>query len=606
MSESIEGLNIGEFKIKLNPEELNKNSINIFITGHMKNYLANIFHPNSLKLELYGKFFKQLPKAIERIIRWKKVPLQLSPYINKAVIENPFEAESKFQIEIHIGTLVSEYRSSFTYKDFVTQLKQLTKNDDIIEVTFQNTEIELFSVFTKPSLILSSIEYDVSALWTGPIPEDIRSEADFFRIIRWLFFPVLFLTLVWILCMNPNLVTSKVPALFSENIYGHARPYYQITQSKALKFSKLEGALIEFQKQNNTEEMRPVLDDIGELFRVENITLDEVRRIRNQIEHDEMETRALQRPLDLFTLANFMWLFAFMCFIISIYSNLGSLINFFRMQVLNPTFNLLEILAYFVISMVVIEGFRFTSVLGFFITLTGVFLGIFYCIYYSNFLHSPFKPYKHNAFFTFLLYIGVLPLAIYYESYLLSWYLVTHCYTSFNNGTYLPWICNYIGFSQHYRAIMTCINSLMLHTIFIGSKILGITLIKAFQLPIIIVGCICLSISLLYVTSYHYGDIWNYRCGRITYLKKQIAIVAHLVCCVLVGYSLGIAGLINTGCVFFILYVMLLYIELHLRKVWNKQILCVEILGAFYLSAFYLPWNLEVFITLFSYDKLLK
>jgi hypothetical protein len=349
---------------------------------------------------------------LERIIRSTNVPLQLNPHIKKVDIENINETESKFLLEIHIGT--SEYKRSFTHEGFMDQINDLAKKDDVIELNFINTGKLLFSVYTKPSLIIGSIERDESALWNSHIPEDIRSEADILRIMRWLLFPVMFMTLVWVLCLSRDSVTSRVPALFSESTYGHAGSHYQITLRKALKFSKLEDTLVELQLENKTEEMKPVLEDIGELFDVKNITLDEVSRIRNHIEQVDLETSVIQKFFGMFTLTNSILLFAVMCLLVGIYSNFATFMYYFWMQILNPTFDLLEIFVHFLISMVVIEGFRFTSGLGFFITVVGVTMGILIGLGYSSFLHSPFKSYKHSAYYSFAILLKILPLAIYY------------------------------------------------------------------------------------------------------------------------------------------------------------------------------------------------
>jgi hypothetical protein len=591
MSKSIEGLTIELFKIKLS-QGLYNCCVNILIIGKMKNCLKEVMNPTTLSLNPYGKFFKQLPKTIERVIRWGWVPLELDPFITKAQIESINETESRFRLEIEI----SQFKPSFTIEYFKDQINTLAKKDDVIELNFTNSRIELFSIYTKPSLMLDSIEYDESALWTGYIPEDIRSEADTLRILRWLLFPLLFIALIWVLSMNPDSVTSRVPALFSESTYGHAGPHYQITLSKALKFSKLEDSLVELQKQNKTEEIKPVLDNIGELFDVKNVTLNEVYRIKDQIEQVNLETNVFQKFFGLFTLTNFMWLSVVMLLLVGVYLSY----QYILIQVLDPTFDLLEIFVYFLISMVVIEGFRFTSGLGFFITLVGVLLGIFVGCGYSNFLHSPFRAGNHKVFYTFSILLKILPLAIYYESTLLSWYIVFDYYYM-SSHFFLILIWNYIGFNQQYNAVGMCIRSFSVHAMFITSKILGITIMKCFQLPITIAGCILLSIGLFAITSNYYGDIETNRYGRITYWQKQLAMVIHLLSCVLVGYGFGIAGLMNTGYVLFILYVLKLYIELHLRKDWNKQILNILILAAVCLGGFYLYRNLDVIASLFFY-----
>jgi hypothetical protein len=136
---------------------------------------------------------------------------------------------------------------------------------------------------------------------------------------------------------------------------------------------------------------------------------------------------------------------------------------------------------------------------------------------------------------------------------------------------------------------------------FVTSRILGITIIPSFQLPIIVIGCILLSIGLLTVTSNYYGVVETDKLGQITYSQKQLVMMIHLLSCVLIGYGLGIAGLVNTGYVFSVLYLLELYIKLHLRKEWNKQILNVLILVAVCLSAFCLYKNFDIFVSLYFY-----
>jgi hypothetical protein len=583
MSKSIERLTVEEFKVKLNPGP-NNCGINIFIIGNMKNCMREVLNPASLNIDPHGKLFKQLPKKLERTIRWTKVPLQLKPHIKKADIESINETESKFLLEVHIGT--SEYKDSFTHEDFMTQINELAKKDDVIELSFNNATAELFSVYTKPSLILNSIGHDQSALWTGHIPEDIRSEADILRIMRWLLFPVLFMTLVWILCFSRDSVFSRVPALFSESTYGHARSQKQIELSDALsKFIKLDDTLVELQRQNQTEKMKPILESIGKIFDVKNITLDAVHIIRNKLEQNfkneytpEVRGNAyfneLSAAICYYAPSN-RYLFKFYLFCVF----------FILAQILNRIFDPLEINGYILVSMIVIEGFRFSSGLGFYITLVGVTMGSFIGPLYSCYLHSPFKLFKASAFNSFILILTILPLANYYESTLLGWFIVFSCIDM--SRTMLILICNYIGFSQFYLAVRVCINSFLLHAMFIVFKILRITIITSFQPLFIVIGCILLSIGLLIVTTDYYGEIETNKRGTITHSQKHLVMVIHLLSCHSVGYGLGIPGLVYTGYVFIILYVLLLCIELHLRKdsdlVLNVLALVIVCLSAFLL-----------------------
>jgi hypothetical protein len=384
MSKSIEGLTIEEFKIKLHPC-LNNYDINIHVSGNIKNSLKELISPYSLSLDFKGTFFKQLSKAVEKAINYTCTPLKLIPHIKKVDIEDFNESESKFQIEMHLG--MPEYSCEFTLKKFIAEMNELAEEDAIVEFTFINTGIELFSIFTKPSLIIGSIERDESVLFTGTIIEGLRGEVNEPIITKGSVFQILCIILVWVLCVNPDLITKRFPYLFSEKGSGLETQYSEY-QAKALELSQLENKLTELKKQDKIEEMKPVLSKIEELLNVKNITLEEIERIKNELwQQVAWEDSSVMKICRVFKIL----LFGILGWVLYICFNFVYAVEFFLKQIReirNHKPNLFGILAALMSSAIVIEGFRRKSDLGPYITTVGVVLGcvVVICFYYSSLL----------------------------------------------------------------------------------------------------------------------------------------------------------------------------------------------------------------------------
>jgi hypothetical protein len=616
MSKSVEGLTIDDFKIKLHQSAIN-HGLNIFITGKIKKSLR--IDLKNLNLNVYGKFWSILPKGVDQLVKWYYMPLNLWNYTKKVDQTSINSSDDKFTIEIHLGTKENQF--GITHATILKELQNLMQKDHVIELVFSNyRKEEQFSIYTTPSLINGSIQNNASALYHGRVPDDIRSDTDIFKLIRWLFYPILFIVLCWALLLNPDPVTSNVPVLFAtsqDKVAFHAKlPPYPKTLSLAWDVSKLEDAIRDLERQNKTEEIKPFLDEIGTLLERDDITLEEVHQIRHRISQVESEKSFTQRVYGMFTFVNFMWLLAIVGIAVSIGPCIYSLLEPLQ-QALWELAKLIwteiilrfhgwgvwEICAHAVTSMLVIEGFRFNAESGFYVSLTGMALAL-PTYAYSFTLHSPYKPQDIKVFNTFYICSFLLPLAIHYNSSLLSWIIVIGYYSCIGFSFICCGLCYFIGFTDKDALIRVSVNSVILQIIFIGTKLMGITVpaIKLFQTPIITFSSILLNLGLLILTNHYYGCVETRNGRRLSYMEKQTIMVIQLFACIFIGTVYGIPGLANTGFVFFVLYCIEKYVEMHLVCEWNGWVLVFASSVVLYYSALYLHRNPEFIISLFVYE----
>jgi hypothetical protein len=565
MSKSIKGLTIEELKIKLHPC-LNNYDINIHISGYINKSLKELISPYSLSLNFQSTFFKQLSKAVERATNDVCTPLKLTPHIKKVDIEDFNEYESKFQIEMHLG--MPEYLCQFTLTKFIAEMNELAKEDALIELTFMNHSIDLFSVFTKPSLIAGSIEHNESALWSETIPEDIRRVVNEPIIARGSFFQILCIILVWALCINSDLIMKRFPCLFSENGFGLQNKLLSEYDEKDLTLSILENKLIELKKQDKIEEMKPVITEIEELFDVKNITLEEVEMIKNKLWEQIDWERSL--AMEICRVIKVVW-FAILGWILYFCFNFVYAVEFFMEQSReirrNHKPNLFGILTALVSSAIIFIEFPFLKTAGV-VFGCAVLIGF----YYSSFLHSLFTTYKYYILYTITIFTAFHPINVYSTEelpLLLNWFFIFQYHAILSN-IISNWVYNYVGLSQEYLIVRFCIDSLLLQMILIGSGVQWVTMVESFRYPIITVSTL-LSVCLLIVARSSYVELETKSFGKISYLKKQLVVILHLASCVLGGYGLGINGLLSVGYVFSAFYIIQKVQDLYYKLNGNKQ-----------------------------------
>jgi hypothetical protein len=618
MSNDTNGLSIDEFKVNLYHNQSNGGAV-ITISGTMKRRgqpdLKNLI------LKANGKFWNLLSRDTKSNIN-KYMPLRLAQYNKKVEIVGTDDTRSRFTIELHIGT-GENGQSSISHNTIIEELDKLIgSGDDVIELVFcEQQGGNVFKINTKPSLIKASIGYYDNALLNIPAGQGARIiYEELPGAERWFLYPALFLILCWVLAINHDFVTSRVPVVFTtaqDKVAYYSRlPPYPKTLSKAWDISRIEYSILELEKQNKTEGIKPLLDEIGMLLDAKDVTLEEIHRIRHRIEQVESEKSFAQRVYGMFTFVNFMWMLAILGITVTIvpciFLLLGPLQGAFMLlgtiiwEGIIVPFHYLgiwELCAYIITSMFLIEGFRFNIESGFYISLTGMALAV-PAYSYSFALHSTYSFEDIKFISTFWFSTCLLPLAVYYESSLLIWIIVMGYYSCIGFSFICTGLCYYIGFENKDAMARVCINSLILQILFIGSKILGITIpaVKLVQTPIITFSCILLSLALLIVSNVYYGDIELRSGKKLTYGDKQLLMILNLIICIAVGSVYGIGGLANTGYVFFVLYIIEKYVETHIVCQWNLWgLFFISSVGLYY-GALYLHRNPNLIISLFVYD----
>jgi hypothetical protein len=431
--------------------------------------------------------------------------------------------------------------------------------------------------------------------------------------IRWLLYPSLFLIFVWVLLLNPEPILDNFPVLLAgsqdKSAFYISLPPYPKTLGVSWDVAKLQYQISVL--GNKTEEIQPLISQIGQLLGKEDITLDEIYRIRQSIEEVESEKSYAQRVYGMFTFVNFMWLLAILGITISvgpcIYLILSPL-QFLIWAVAQVIWAIIiymhylgvwEMLAYIISAGLTVEGFRFNVESGFYISLTGIALYVAsYSFSYS--LHAPNCQEKPNAFNTFMISSVLLPIALHYNSSLLCWIIVMGYYSSIGFSFICTGLCYFVGFDSEESLQRVCTNSFFLQVIFIGSKIYGVNIpyLKLFQTPVVTFSSVLLCLGLLIFSSYYYSSI---RC-RLGYTKRQVIMVLNLLACIAVGNIFGINGLTNTGYVFFVLYCMEKYVEFHMFNELNLWVFVFAGSVVLYYCALYLHRNPKLIISLFVYE----
>jgi hypothetical protein len=382
-------------------------------------------------------------------------------------------------------------------------------------------------------------------------------------------------------CINSDLVSKRFPCLFS--VKAGLETQYSEYQDKVLELSLLENELVELKKQGKKDEMKPIITKFEKLFSVKNITLEEVEWIKNEIwEQVAWENSSAMQVCRVF---NIVW-FGILGWVLYICFNFVYTVEIFLKQIReirNHKPNLYEILAALVSSAIVTGGFSHKSNLEPYITTVGVILGCVVVIgfYYSSFLQPIFNTYKHYILYAITLFAAFHPAIARSANslpFLFSWFIIFQ-YLAILSNIISNWIYSYVGLSQKYIIERLCVDFFLLHVIFIGAKILGIVIVKSFRNTIITMGSFLLSICLFIVSTYDYAEIETERVGKITYFKKQLILVLHLVSCMLGGYGLGIGGLFNVGFLFSVIYICQKIHDFYPKEIgMNRLIIILEIL----------------------------
>ena len=429
-------------------------------------------------------------------------------------------------------------------------------------------------------------------------------------------YPLFFIILVWVITMKPHIFLNKFPTFLSNNTnkvsFKNMIPIYPQTLLKSWEVSRLEFELtiLETQNPKNQTKINELINQIGNILDNPKITIDQIHSIHKNLIEVNNQISISQRVTGFFTFVNFVWLIAIIGITISvgpcIYVILEPLrtamvkISIFIYDYIIINFHIWgiwEIIFYMISFFLILEGLRFDQEVGFYVSLSGLFLSIpSYC--YSYALNCPFK-FNDNMMIFSILWINasVFPLSVYYNSSFLAWIFVISIFNCIGFSVICYGLCYVIGFSNQYNLYRCAIASIILQILFIGMKIFGVNvdIISLYQTPFVTFGSVVLHLALLIVSFKYYED-------KKTYVLRQFLMVILLIFSLFIGSVWNLNGLFNTACTFAVLYLMEKYVEIHVESNWNGWILIFMISIFTYYSALYLHRNPKFIISLFEYN----
>lgn len=484
MSKSyIDGINI----ISCSSSFYNDTGHGLVVKIKGKKELSLNLNITDIKLNIFGEIWSSLPLGIDKVVKWSYLPLSLYPnYIRKPLkLLNTVE---DFEIEIFLGTK-DNGQIGILHQTITNQLSSLIKNGNpIIELEFTYRDANykynpFFSIFTRPELIKNSLLQTTteSILYSGPIPSDIRDGNDLFRIIRWLFYPILFLFFCWFSFFDSKRFTSRLPVLFyteklNTSISNLLRPVPN-TMSQCWEISRLEHECQQLEKSPkvNQERIQEILGIVSKSFGGRNITPEELHEIYHAIKEKESHKDLSSRIYGFFNFINLLWLLSIIGIVISIGPSIYLFLKPFQDALLElarviwnriiipcHSWGVFEFLAYLLCVLFVSEGYRYKTDSGFYIALNGVF-GAIPSLIYSYFLHCPYKPSKNFYIFYYLFACSFLvPIAIYYQSKLLAWLVIIILYSCIGFSFMVLGMCYLVGFEDEESMIRVSFSSVIL------------------------------------------------------------------------------------------------------------------------------------------------
>jgi len=432
---------------------------------------------------------------------------------------------------------------------------------------------------------------------------------------RWLIYPFFFMIIIWTITSKPDIFLNKLPPILSSNLdkvtFKNLIPIYPKSLLKSWEVSRLEYelTLLENHIPKNQTQIDYIMNKIGNILEKPDITIKEIHSIYNNLIQVQHERSLSQRVTGLFTFVNLIWLLAIFGITVSvgpcIYVILEPLrtgfikigIFIYNKIVINfHIWGIWELLAYIICSLLVIEGLRFNKEVGFYISLTGLFLTIPAYIY-SWGLHCPIELNENVMIFNVMwINLYYLPISIIYNSSFLAWIFVISLFNCLGFSLICSGLCYYIGFDDRDKLYRCSVSSIILQIIFISMKIIGINsdIISLYQSPFITFGSVILHLALLIISSKYYVSSKNY-------MYRQILMICLLIVSLFFGSVWNLNGLYNTASTFALLYILEKYVEIHLECRWNGWILVFIISISTYYLALFLHRHPNFIISLFEY-----
>ena len=564
-----------------------------------------------LKLDVQGQIWNQLPSAMKQLASFF-LPVSLWP---KRTRENA---------PVLLVPILTHKLSHATTENKLVEFASQGDHPLLIEIFKHGDSKLLLSLMTKPSLLLKSFrDQESSVILEHVSPEGIsrRSTFSLFDTVRWILLPTLFSLLCIMVALNPQWISSKIPAMFDFSTFGKSIGRY--LPPLPTKMSEAwDIALIYAQIQNATESQSPHLFEKATnlLQRTTLVTRQEMDTMRKRIVEFELKRGLASQVWGFVSFVNVIWFVSILGIAVSIGPSVWKLLRPFR-ELLQKLFQnlweyviqpfltfchnngIFEFLLWSFISMLLVDStrsFQDEESAAVYVALTSLALSVV-ATCYSTLLHG----------LSFVKQTGIrrlLPIAylwvsfnmffssIHFHSSLLGYLAVICLYCSLGFSVVAGHLCIFIGFTGD-LAIHRCIivSSLFL-LVTIGFQVYGVDgrFVQTIRSPISVFGGIILHLALLVKSAW--SPIRQSKLGE--FIQRSLIPALALLITLGVGKLLGLEGMANSSMVFICLFIMQKIVQNSHRSMFWPIILILSTIN--YFTAVWLYAHPQFLLKMFS------
>jgi hypothetical protein len=214
-----------------------------------------------------------------------------------------------------------------------------------------------------------------------------------------------------------------------------------------------------------------------------------------------------------------------------------------------------ETLGYLLCAQLIVDGFRYVSEIGFYVSFTG-FSGLYPLLAYSYFLHCPFKVNENVICFN----LGIIlcynfPFTLFFSSGpgLLAW-VTTFIIFNFIGFSVIPFgLCYLVGFDSRETLERATTTSLTISVIVILIKILKISNVvtHVYLGPMAIMSTHVALLGFMIISNIEY---WRYRGSK--YMSTIVTYFILIMAYSFVSNIFGINGMRNTAYTYLVLMIL--------------------------------------------------
>jgi len=583
---------------------------------------------DKLYVDVHGNFWGALPPGASSVASWM-LPYEVPNYS----VRMPTSSSLSTQGELSFG-LAEDKLSHTTLLGIIKKMIDRGNPPILVELWYETPgqprkrlaqgvvePSELFGKFhlPQPGNVLSSISPDLVPRRSNPLRSALKA-------LRWMLFPTLFLVLCWSMLFYPPHQTPFSPYaptairwVMNTNFsvdFRSVMPIYPTKMTQTFEVGRIFGALEYADPAMIPELLRQAAQVLGTDY----ISLEQLSAVPSVLYDVEQSQGLVTRILGFFTLINMIWLLALGGIAVSIVPT--------ALVLIRPISRLAVVIAKAIVERVIIPTARFlhewgffemalwlvtvglflesveiqSPTVGFYITLTALAM-VAPALWMSTFLYG-LHVVKHLSYDSRKQlangYIALVcvPLAIYYNSLLLSFTATLTIYGILGFSTACYGLCYVVGFNSEDAMLRVAVTSFLLLSISTGIKMAwgNPWWMEAFRAPISIVGSLTLYLACLIYASYWSGH------STKTWLKRQTPMVISLILGQVAGLTvLSQTGLSNTATVFMVMYILEKACDLHSHKKWNGWVLIFFLSCVGYYSALRLHANPEIVANMFDF-----